>query len=334
MRAAARTRALVTAAIVLGVLLPFVVKNPYYQQVVVDGYITAIAVYGLNVILGFAGQLSLGHAAFYGIGAYTFALMTTRGGLPFWPSLLAGAIVAGVFGYLVSLVALRTRGHYFAIFTSAIGVMVNVVFTNWQALTNGNIGIVNVPGPPALGPISFDSPAARYEIVFVFLLLSIAVVWAVRHSLYGRTLLALAGNEDLARAVGIDVQRAKRIAFVIATVLAGLAGTLYAMFVGFLGPETTGLDVTFNMLLYAIVGGLGSIAGPLAGTLLLATISQLLQSFEKYQMLVFGPLLVLLVIYLPGGMTAGVARLRASLAHATRRPATASPLEIAPKADA
>ena len=315
-------------AVVLGFALPFVIANPYYQQVIVDGFITAIAVYGLNVILGFAGQLSLGHAAFFGIGAYVVALLTTRSSVPFWPALLLGCIVTGGFGYAVGAISLRTRGHYFAIFTAAIGVMINIVLTNWQWLTNGNIGIVGIPSPSALGPISFDGPIPRYELVFVFLLLAIGVCAAIRNSLFGRTLLALSENEDLARAVGVDVTRAKRLAFVVATVLAGLAGGLYAMYVGFLGPEVTQTDVTFNMLLYAIVGGLGTTAGPLIGTLLLSTLTQFLQAFEKYQMLVFGPLLVLLVIYFPGGITSAFNRVRAAL----RRPGgdgAASTLDVA-----
>ena len=321
------------AAIVFGFVLPFAIPNPYYQQVIVDGYITAIAVYGLNIILGFAGQLSLGHAAFFGVGAYAVALLTTRANLPFWPALLIGCVLTGIGGYLVGAVSLRTRGHYFAIFTAAIGVMVTIVLTNWQWLTNGNIGIVGIPSPPPIGPISFDSPIPRYELVYVFLLVAIGVCAAIRYSLFGRTLLALAGNEDLARAVGVDVTRAKRLAFLVATVLAGLAGGLYAMYVGFLGPETTQTDVSFNMLLYAIVGGLGTISGPIVGTLLLATLAQSLQAFEKYRMLVFGPLLILLVVYLPGGITSAVDRLRAKTRRALPArsvSAATSPLDVRP----
>ncbi len=316
------------AFVVVGALLPFVVRDPYYQQVIVDGYITAIAVYGLNVILGFAGQLSLAHAAFFGIGAYTVALLTTKTSTTFWPALAGACLLTGICGFLVALIALRTRGNYFAIFTSAIGVMINIVFTNNQALTNGNIGIVGIPSPPPLGPIDFNDPIPKYELVFAGLLLAIWVCASVRNSLFGRSLLALSGNEDLARAVGIDVMARKRTAFVISTVLAGFAGGFYAMFVGVLGPESTGLDVTFNMLLYAIVGGLGSIAGPLIGTLLLSSLSQFLQSFEKYQLLVYGPMLVLLVIYFPGGITRAIAGLRALLSERISRGRGAKPTPV------
>jgi branched-chain amino acid transport system permease protein len=310
-------RAVVLAVLVAGgAALPFAVPNPYYLQVLVTAYAFAIAVCGLNVLLGYAGQLSLAHAAFFGIGAYTVALLTTRAGASFWLAIVASCLVSGFCGFAVGLISLRTRGNYFAIFTAAIGVMINTVFSNWQEMTNGNIGIINIPGPSPLGPLRFDSTAAKYEVVFAGLLITVAITAAIRYSLTGRTLLALAQNEDLARAVGIDVMRAKRLAFITSTVLAGFGGGLYAMFVGYLGPEVSGLDVTFNMLLYAIVGGIGTLAGPLVGTLLLVTLTQYLQVFQKYEMLVFGPLLVLLVMYFPGGIMGAVAKLRARTAPA------------------
>ncbi len=295
---------------ILALALPAVVHNPYYLQVIVGGYVTAIAVYGLNVILGYAGQLSLGHAAFFGIGAYTVALLETRAGLSFWPALAAGCALSVAIGYLVGAISLRTRGHYFAIFTAAVGVMIGVVFTNDQQLTNGNIGIVNIPPPAPIGPISFESPVAKYYLVLAALAFAIWIVARVRYSLLGRTLLALASNEDLAASVGIDVMRAKRLAFMLATFLAGLAGGMFAIFVGFLGPDSSGLDVSFDMLLYLIVGGAGTIAGPLVGTLGIVVLTQWLQGFEHYKLLVFGPLLIVLVRFFPAGIAGGFARLR------------------------
>lgn len=294
--------------------LPFVLHNPYYLQVVVGGYIAAIAVFGLNIILGYTGQLSLGHAAFFGIGAYTVALLETRAGVPFWIALVAGCAASVFAGYLVGLISLRTRGHYFAIFTAAIGVMISIVFTNDQDLTNGNIGIVNIPPPGPIGPISFESPVAKYYLVLAALALAAFVCWRVRHSLLGRTFVAIASSEDLAAASGIDVMRNKRMALMLSTFLAGLAGGMFAVFIGFLGPDSSGLDVTFDMLLYLIVGGLGTLAGPFVGTMLVVILTQFLQGFEHYRLLLFGPLLVLLVMFFPTGIVGGIARLRARMA--------------------
>ncbi|GAC1545127.1 MAG: branched-chain amino acid ABC transporter permease [Candidatus Velthaea sp.] len=310
-------------ALVVALGLPLVVHNPYYLQVIVTAFILAIAVYGLNILLGFTGLLSLGHAAFYGIGAYTVALLETRAGMSFWPAMLAGCAASVALGYLVGIISLRTRGHYFAIFTAAIGVMISIVLTNWQELTNGSIGIINIPPPAPIGPISFESQEAKYYLVLAGLLLAIYITARVRGSLLGRSMFAVASNEDLARAAGIDVTRVKLIAFMLATFLAGLGGGLFAIFIGFLGPDSSGLDVTFDMLLYLIVGGMSTVAGPLIGTLVLVILTQLLQGFEHYRMLIFGPALVLLVMFFPGGIAGGLARLRARFTRRTEpAPAT------------
>ncbi|MFN2460903.1 MAG: branched-chain amino acid ABC transporter permease [Candidatus Velthaea sp.] len=306
----------------LAFALPLAVHNPYYFSVIVTGYVFAIAVYGMNIILGYTGLLSLGHAAFFGIGGYAVALLETKAHWPFWPALAAGCAAAVLLGYLVGLISLRTRGNYFAIFTAAIGVMIFTIFTNWQDLTNGNIGVVGIRPPAPIGPLAFDTPAAMYELVLVALVLTMILCARVRSSLTGRTLLAIAANEDLARAVGINVMRVKRLAFMLSTFLAALAGGLFAVVLGVMGPDASGLDRTFDMLLYLVVGGLGTIAGPLIGTMLIATLSQYLQGFQQYQMLVYGPLLIVLVMFFPGGIVGGFDRLRARW---VRRP-TAAPV--------
>jgi len=297
---------------VVAFALPLVMHNPYIYSVIITGYVMAIAVYGMNIILGYTGLLSLGHAAFFGIGAYAVALLETKAHWPlssdanvhwpFWPALAVGCIAAVLVGYLVGLISLRTKGNYFAIFTAAIGVMIATVFTNWQDLTNGNIGVIGIARPPAIGPVSFDSPISMYYLVLVALVFAIAVCALVRYSLVGRTLKAIESNEDLARAIGIDVMRNKRLAFMLSTFLAALGGGLFATFLKVLGPDVSGLDRTFDMLLFLIVGGLGTIAGPLIGTLLLAIISQAIQGFAQYQLLIYGPLLIVLVMFFPGGI--------------------------------
>ncbi|GAC1309989.1 MAG: branched-chain amino acid ABC transporter permease [Vulcanimicrobiaceae bacterium] len=303
-------RALWIVAAVVAVALPFAVPNPYYQQVVATAYTTAIAVYGLNVILGYTGLLNLGNAGFFGIGAYTVALLETKAGIPFWPALAAGCLASTALGVAVGSISLRTRGHYFAIFTAAIGVMIEIVLSTWQDLTNGNIGIANIAPPPPLGPLSFESSTAKYYLVLASLALAIAVCALVRRSLFGRTLRAIESNEHLARSVGVDVMRAKLLAFALSTFLAGLGGGMFAMYVGFLGPDSSGIDATFEQLLYLVVGGIGTIGGPLIGTLVLTVLGQALQSIERYRFLVFGPLLVLLVIFFPYGIAGALARIR------------------------
>ena len=323
-------RGLWVLAAAIAIALPFLVPKTFYLQIVAGAFITAIAVYGLNIILGYTGLLNLGHAAFFGIGAYGVALLETKAGWPFWPALLAGCAASVLLGALVGLVSLRTRGHYFAIFTAAVGVMIAIVFTNWQGLTGGNIGIVNIPPPPAIGPLSFDGDTPRYYLVLTALALTILITWLVRHSLIGRTFLAIAQNEDLARAVGVNVPRTKLLAFMLSTLLAGFAGGMFAMYNGSLGPDSTGIDITFEQLLYLVIGGIGTIAGPLVGTLTLVGISQQLQGVQQYRFLIFGPMLVLLVIFFPHGIAGAFNRLTAYFARKPAAVAAAEPETAAP----
>jgi branched-chain amino acid transport system permease protein len=304
-------RVLWILAAAIAVALPFLVPKSFYLQIIASAYITAIAVYGLNVILGYTGLLNLGHAAFFGIGAYAVALLQTKAGWPFWPALLAGCATSVLLGALVGMVSLRTRGNYFAIFTAAVGVMIAIIFTNWQELTGGNIGIVNIPPPPPIGSLTFDGDVPKYYLVLAALALTIVICVLVRNSLIGRTFVAIADNEDLARATGVNVARVRLTAFMLSTFLAGLAGGMFAMYNGNLGPDQTGLDITFEQLLYLVIGGIGTIAGPLVGTLVLVEISQQLQGVQQYRFLIFGPMLVLLVRFFPMGVVGGFHRLTA-----------------------
>lgn len=317
-------------AVLLPVLLPYFTAKPgYLLQVVATAFISAISVYGLNVILGYTGLLNLAHASFFGIGAYAVALLETKAGWAFYPALLAAVALSVLFGFLVGIVSLRTRGNYFAIFTAAVGVMISIVFTNWQDLTGGNIGIVNIPGPPALGPISFDDPVPKYYMVLAALAIAIGICALVRRSLLGRSFAAVASNEDLARACGIDATRVKLLAFMISTGLAGLAGAMFAAYVNFLGPDTSGLDITFEQLIFLVVGGLGTIAGPLLGTLPLAIVAQALQGMQQYRFLVYGPLLVALIIFFPRGLAGAFTQLRL---RSQGRAAEAAAVAAAPEA--
>ncbi|MBX6396501.1 MAG: branched-chain amino acid ABC transporter permease, partial [Alicyclobacillaceae bacterium] len=273
-------------------------------------YIWAIAGYGLNVILGYTGQLSLAHAGFFGIGAYAVALLTVKANLSFWPALIVGCVLSVLIAYVISLISFRTKGHYFAIFTLAVGVIINLVLEKWDRLTNGNMGIVNIPPPSAIGPLNFQSQTVQYYLVLGVLLFSIYLTYACCHSLVGWGMKAVRNSEALAQAVGISVIKTKRLAFLLSAFLAALAGGLYASYIGYLGPEISSPAIMFDMLLYLLVGGVGTLGGPIVGAIAVSTINQLLQTFQEYQMLILGPVLVLLVIYFPGGLVGMYHRFR------------------------
>ncbi len=291
------------------VLFPLVVDNPYLVSVAVTAFVTAIAVYGLDVLLGYTGQLSLAHAGFFGIGGYTAGILMADHAVSFWLALPAAIALTSALGYLIGLAALRTREDYFAIFTLAVGVMIVIVIERWESLTGGTDGLIGIPPPSGIGPLSFDSLTAQYYLVLFFLLLTIYVVWSLVQSLVGREFLAVRNSEELARAVGIDAGRTHQISFVISAALAGLGGVLYAVFLGYIGPAMGDVQMTFMMLVYLLVGGVASLSGPLVGTLLVMGLMQFLQAFQQYQMMVLGPILVIVVIFFPDGLAGQGTRL-------------------------
>jgi len=287
----------VVGLVVLGALLPVLIRNPYFLSVIMISYTWAIAVYGMNVLLGYTGQLSLAQAGFFGIGAYTVGVLTVTYEMSFWISLVAAVVLSSAVGFVVGLFALRTRNEYFAIFTLGVGIVIFLVIEKWESVTGGRLGLIGVPYPEPLTELSH-----LYYLIFAFLLLTIYMVASISRSLVGRGFVAIRNSEDLARATGINVGTNKQLAFVISTGLAGLAGALYAPNIGFLGPAIANVPITFNMLLYLLVGGLGSLSGPLVGALLVATLQQFLQQFQEYQLVIFGPILVILIIFFPSGL--------------------------------
>ena len=293
--------------LVVGIVLPLIVRNEYYLQILTQAYVFAISACGLNVILGLAGQLSLAHSAFFGIGAYAVALLATKAGVPFWFGLPAGVLLCSAAGYVIGSICLRSRGHYFAIFTLAVGIIIHLVIQKWESLTHGHIGVIGIPGPGPLGPLTFDSNVGRSYLALFFLALIVAATARLVRSPIGRTLMAVRESEALAAAVGVDVMAAKRMAFTISVAFAGLAGGLFAGFIGFLGPESANVETTFNTLLYVMVGGIGSLSGPVVGTFIVYGLSQMLAVLQQYQMVIFGLALVLLIRFMPSGL-AGVLR--------------------------
>lgn len=301
-------------AVVAGLFIPRVVTNSYYLHLIIMGYIWAIAVYGMNVIVGYTGQLSLAHSGFVGIGAYATGLLTLRTGMSFWTALPLACLLSGAIAFLAGLMSLRTRRHYFAICTLCMGVCINVVIERWDSLTGGMNGLIGIPAPnpvsfPLVGRIRFTDLASQYYLCYAFLLLSVWICYRISNSLVGRTLRAIKGNETLAEALGINVMLHKTVAFLTAAVLAGIAGALFAGYVRFLGPRIADKGTTFDMLLYLFVGGNGSLAGPLVGSLLVSTVFEALQVTQRLRLAFFGPVLVLLIMFFPQGLVGGVSSL-------------------------
>lgn len=286
----------------LGLAFPFMAGNDYHLTVMSTAYIFALATVGLNLITGYTGQFNLAHSGFMAIGAYTVGILTVDHQVPFWIAFALSGVVAAAVGFFVGLVSLRLRGHYFSIFTLCVGYIMFLVIEKWESLTHGTVGIIGIPAPTAIGPIAFDSPRSLYYLVFFFLVLGVWVMGRIVRSLLGRTFMAIRNSEELAESLGINLMRNKILAFMLSVFYAGLAGGLYAGFVRFLGPGIAGVEHTFDMTMYMLVGGLGTLLGPLLGALAVPWLTQYLQFLQEYRFIVFGPILVLLVIFVPHGV--------------------------------
>lgn len=289
----------------VAIILPLVTDNQYLLHIFSLTFIWSIAVYGLNLIGGFTGQLSLAHAGFFGIGAYAVGLLTVKAGLNFWLALLLGIIITTFIGFLIGLVALRTKEHFFAIYTLCVGYIIYLVIYKWEDLTEGVRGLIGIPAPAPIGPITFDTPRNQYYLLLFFLVFVIFLMHRIMNSIVGKTYIAIRNSEELAETIGIATMKQKMVSFVLSTFFAGLSGGLYAAFVRFIGPDISYINVTFDMLTYLIVGGIGTISGPLIGTLIIVWLSQYLQFLQNYRMLIFGPLLALLIIFYPRGIAGG-----------------------------
>jgi len=220
-------------------------------------------------------------------------------------------VVCAVLGYLIGIVSLRLKGHYFSIFTLCVGYIMFLVIEKWEGLTHGTVGIMGIPAPEALGALSFESPLALYYLVLAFLVASVWVMRRIVRSLLGRTFMAIRNSDELAEALGINLMRNKVLAFMLSVVYAGVAGGLYAGFVRFIGPDMAGVHHTFDMMIFAMVGGMGTVLGPLLGAIGMPWITQYLQFLQEYRFIVFGPILVMLVIFMPYGVVGSFTAWRA-----------------------
>ncbi|GAX89789.1 branched-chain amino acid ABC transporter permease [Effusibacillus lacus] len=295
--------------LLISLLIPWLTSNTYFLHILILIFIWTIAVSGMNIIAGFTGQLSLAQAGFFGIGAYTYGLLMSKANLAYLPSLFIAILLTGIIGAAAGVVSLRTKGHYFSIFSLCVGVIILLVIEKWESLTEGVRGLLGIP-IPKIGSFEFASVESQYYLILFFLVFAMFLNHRIVNSLVGRTFVSIRNSEELAEALGINVMRNKLLAFVHSTVLAGLAGALYAGYIRFLGPEVASVEHTFEMLLYLLVGGIGTLWGPLVGTALVTVLMQLLQSWQEYRMVIFGPLLVLLVMYLPYGIIGAFIRQR------------------------
>jgi branched-chain amino acid transport system permease protein len=298
------------AALLLATV-PLWLQNQYHLHVAIQAAIFAILAMSLNLLLGYTGQLSLGHAAFFGIGAYTSALLTLKLDWSFWLALPSAAAAAGIAGWAIGRLALKLRGAYFVLVTISFAGVISLVSINWMELTNGPLGLPGVP-PPELGPWTLRTKLTYYYLVLAAAALAYLVCHRLVHSRIGRALVALRENEPLAESVGIDATRYLVLAAVISAALAGMAGSLYAHYTRFVSPEVFLFTYTVTMVIMVVAGGQGTLVGPVIGALLFTALPEALREAMawQWQMLAYGVLLVALVFFLPRGIVPSIQRRR------------------------
>jgi len=292
-------------------LIPQVIKDEYYLHIFVMSGIWIISALSLNLILGYAGQLNLAQGTFFGIGAYATGLLMQKMGLSFWLALPLGCLFTAAIGFITGLPTLRTRGHYFPIATMCLGIAIYYVIARWDDVTGGARGLFGLPRPdpialPWLGTISFESTVSCYYLVLFFVVVTIVVIQRLISSLAGKRLIAIRGNEDLAQALGINTMRDKVICFTISTFFAGLAGGLFASYMSSLMAENAHFVTSFEMLLNVMIGGVGTIIGPIIGAIFLPLLSEELHFLGGWRLVVYGLILILTIRFLPFGIVGGI----------------------------
>ena len=281
-------------------LLVPLVFDVYTMRILNLALIFAVAALGLQLIVGYTGQFSFGHAAFFGIGAYASALLTIHFNLPFYLTMPLAAVAAGLAGWMVAPL-LRLSGHFLAIGTLATGEIIFLLMINWKWLTKGAYGLYGIPFPK-LGAFELASDGAYYFLVTVVLGLVYFLLTRLTASRFGRGLIAVRENELAALVTGIKANSQKIKAFVIGTACAGLAGALYAHYVSYINPESFKFHVSVEMVTMVVIGGLGSMPGAVIGALVVVLLPEYLRALADYRLVVYGGLLIVFMMFLPGGL--------------------------------
>ena len=277
-------------------------REPYFLHVLILCCLYAIPAVGLNLMLGYAGLVSLGHMAFAGIGAYTAATLMVDLKSGFWTALVLGIVSAGSAGAAIGAVCLRFRSHFFMIVTLAFGLMLFSVMNNWDAVTRGAQGFPGIPRPAPLGSFSFAPLQNFYHLALTAAVIAFLVQWQVVRSGYGRVLMALRQDERLAQARGVNTMLYKTSVFALGSALAGLGGVLHVSFLRVAAPATFNLAESINAVLIVVVGGAGSLAGPALGALVFVGLPEYLRVASEWRLVVFGALLVALMLFAPRGI--------------------------------
>ena len=290
--------------LVLAIIFPVVFNKQYLITIGINCLMFSVLSLSLNLITGFMGITSLGHAAFFGVGAYTAAILSTRIGLTFIQTAILGTIVAAIFGILLGLPTLRIKGRYLAIVTLGFCEIMRIIELNWMSLTRGPQGISGIPKISAFGFVC-SKPIHKYYVALILLVITVLFIKAIMNSRMGRAISAIRDDETAADAMGINVFKYKLMVFAISSGLAGLIGAFYAHYMGFIDPNAFNFYHSILILSMTIMGGMASIPGSIFGATVLSVLPEALRAVNDYRQIVYGLLLAIMVVWKPNGLLGG-----------------------------
>lgn len=311
------TKVPLVVGLALLIFAPYVLGE-YQSYLLTLTVIWAILALSMGLVLGFIGQINLGQAAFVAISAYTSSILRLRYGFNFWeaaPLALAAVVVTAA---LVGLLTLRLRGPFFILLMLAFAEIVRIVIANWQSVTNGPLGLRNIRPPEPLLGIRFDSKISFYYLALFILVACVIALWRLLRTKTGRMLVALREDEILAEFVGVPLMRSKVTGLCIAAFVAGVGGLLLGPFLTVLAPSQFSLFASIDMIVMVVVGGVGTLAGPLIGAVFLVYVPEFLSFTSEYRPALMGVLLILVTLFAPAGVIGIAERMRAVFATRTK----------------
>jgi len=279
--------------------------NAYYYTLLNFIGIHTLLVVGLNLLMGYGGQISLGHAAFFGLGAYTSGILTATCGVNPWLALLAGLILSGVAAFLIGIPALKLRGYYLAMATLGFGIIVYIILNEAHALTGGPSGLSGIPSL-ALAGLPLNTPRRLYLLIWMAVGGILGLSANLVDSRTGRAIRALHDSEEAAESLGVDTARMKLKVFIWSALYASLAGSFYAHTLNFIAPASFGFMFSIKLVTMVVLGGMASIWGSLLGAAVLTVLPELLTVFHDFEVVIFGAILMVVMIFLPRGLVRGL----------------------------
>lgn len=282
-------------------MYPFIFKSPYQLRMATLSGVYIILALSLNLLIGVTGQISIGHAAFFGIGAYTSAILATRFGTGFVVTFILAGVIAGIFGFILGMPALKIKGYYLAIVTLGFCEIIRIIEMNWMSLTRGPLGISGIP-PINIFGLLVDDEIEYYYLIFVMILVSYILLKNILNSRIGRGFLAIKENEIAAESMGINLFKYKVLSFTVSSVFAGCVGAFFAHYMTFIDPTIFTSEQSTLILVMVIFGGLGSLPGAVIGAIGITILPEVLRGFAQYRQIIYGFALIVMMLNMPNGL--------------------------------